>query len=238
MKFVEKMKKKFYPDGSKDGTLIFYNWLRQYIKSDYVVLNVGAGLTADIKIRSLRGEVKQVIGVDIDKAVLNNKDLDQAFVIEKNKLPFEDNHFDIAWADFVLEHVEDPLNFVKEVNRVLKNGGSFFFRTPNKYHYVSFIASITPLWFHKLVVNRMHSLPDNTYEQHETFYRFNTKKSVLENSHSAGFRNIDIKFIEADPSYMVFHPLLFLLGTAYERFVNAFDSCSMFRANIFGRLVK
>ena len=238
MKSVEKMKKKFYPDGSKDGTLIFYNWLRQCIKSDYVVLNVGAGLTADVKIKSLRGEVKQVIGVDIDKEVLKNKDLDKSFVVEKNNFPFDNNFFDLAWADFVLEHIEDPAGFLKEINRVLKPGASFFFRTPNRFHYVSLIASLTPHWFHELVANRVRCLPQDAHEPYETLYRFNTKRNILKNSYSAGFRNIEIKFVEADPSYLVFHPAAFLLGVAYERFVNSFGFCSAARANIFGRLEK
>ena len=99
-----------------------------------------------------------MIGVDIDEVVLQNTDLDQAFLIENGKLPFSDSHFDLAWADYVLEHVQEPVTFFKEIERVLKVGASFFFRTPNKYHYVSLIGRITPHRFHELCANRVRGL--------------------------------------------------------------------------------
>jgi len=55
---VERLKHKYYPDQSRNGTLIFYDWIRQHVRPHHIVLNVGAGPTADSKIRSLRGEVK------------------------------------------------------------------------------------------------------------------------------------------------------------------------------------
>ena len=153
---VEKLKKKFYPDNSKDGTLIFYN----------------------------------------------------------------------------------PLTFLSEIRRVLKPGASFFFRTPNRYHYVSLIGSMTPHWFHKLVANRARGLSSTEHDIHPTFYHLNTKISILKNANMLGFTNIELRFIECDPSYLVFHPIAFLMGVVYERFVNSNDFLSGFRANIFGRLEK
>ncbi len=235
---VEKMKNKFYPDDLKDGTLLFYNWLRQYIKNEFVVLNVGAGHTADRKVQSFKGEVKKVIGVDIDKAVLQNQDLDKSIVIKKNELPFENDHFDLAWADFVLEHVETPQVLLNEVRRVLKPGASFFFRTPNKYHYVSLISSITPHWFHELVVQRACGSLSKEHEIYPTFYKLNNKNAILKNAKLAGFKNMELRFIECDPSYMVFYPVAFLIGVLYERVVNKWDRLSFLRANIFGRLEK
>ena len=94
---VEKMKKKFYPNDLKDGTLIFYNWIRQYIKNDFIVLNIGAGHTSNRKVKRFKGEVKEVIGVDIDVAVLQNQDLNKSIVIKNNKPPFLDNYFDLIW---------------------------------------------------------------------------------------------------------------------------------------------
>jgi SAM-dependent methyltransferase len=232
------MKIKYYPDDTKDGTLIFYSWLRQFARYDFTVLNIGAGPTAERKVKSLKGEVNRVIGVDIDKAVLENEDFDQSIVIGKNILPFGDGYFDLAWADYVMEHVDDPMGFLKEVNRVLKPGASFFFRTPNKYHYVSLIGRITPHWFHERVANRARRLASEAHEPYPTYYRLNSRKEITDLARSAGFKFVEMKFVEAEPSYLVFHPIAFRIGVVYERFVNRFDGLQVLRSNIFGRLEK
>lgn len=235
---VARLKQAYYPGGSRDGTLIFYNWLRQHVRRNHVVLNVGAGPTADSKLRSLKGEVKQVIGVDVDEVVLKNTDLDQAFIINNGKLPFPANYFDLAWADYVLEHVEEPLAFLKEIQRVLKSDASFFFRTPNKYHYVSLIARATPHWFHELCANWVRGLPPGSHEPYPTYYLINDRKTIEKMALTTGFRKSEFKLVEAEPSYLVFHPLTFLLGIFYERIVNRFELLAWIRANIFGRVEK
>lgn len=238
MTISSKLFKRYYPDTSKDGTLFFYNWLRSYIQSVFVILNVGAGSTSHRKIRSLKGEVQKVLGADIDKEVLNNEDLDEAFVIKNGKLPFRDNTFDLVWADYVFEHVQKPGTFLKEVYRVLKPGSSFFFRTPNKYHYVSIFARVTPHQFHRLMANRVRGLGNDTHEPYPTYHRLNSRKEITDHAESAGFRKSELRLIEAEPSYLMFHSVPFVIGVLYERVVNRFNSLSGIRANIFGRLEK
>ncbi|MDI6752578.1 MAG: class I SAM-dependent methyltransferase [bacterium] len=47
------------------------------------------------------------------------------------KIPFEDNTFDVVYSTMVLEHVEDPEKVIKESIRVLKKGGYLQFVIPN-----------------------------------------------------------------------------------------------------------
>lgn len=235
---VEYLKKKYYSDEAYDGTLIFYRWIREYLGPNFVVLNVGAGRTAERKIRSLKGEVKKVVGIDIDPEVFKNTDLDEAFLSKNGRFPFPDNSFDLAWADYVLEHVEKPEIFLKGVYRVLKPGASFFFRTPNKYHYTSLITRTTPYWFHKLFVDYLHQFSSSAHRPYRTYFRLNSKRKIIEYAYIVGFKKAEIKFMELEPSYLLFHPLPFLLGIAYERLVNRFKYLSGIRANIFGRLEK
>ena len=230
--------KKFYPDSSKDGTSLFYNWLRTSIRPEFVGLNIGAGPAPNNKIRSLKGEMQKVIGVDIDDEVLNNEDLDEAFIIKDDRLPFADDTFDVAWADFVFEHVLKPEAFLKEVCRVLKPGAAFFFRTSNKHHYVSIIGRVTPHRFHELVANRVRGLSNEAHTPYPTYYRLNSRKDIMKHSKSAGFRKIDLRLFEAEPSYLMFHTIPFLVGVLYERIVNSSISLSQIRASILGRLEK
>src|SRR5262245_54382743 len=55
------------------------------------------------------------------------------------EIPFPDNHFDIVSSVMVLEHVADPLKFLREVARVTRPGGVFVGHTVSATHYVTII---------------------------------------------------------------------------------------------------
>jgi len=81
----------------------------------------------------------EVYGVDLAKYVeslaprfkawnIDNRAAD----LEKENLPFPDNHFDLVMASEVLEHFRfHPARFLREAARVLKPGGRLFITTPN-----------------------------------------------------------------------------------------------------------
>lgn len=51
--------------------------------------------------------------------------------IEKDKLPYENNFFDIIVANQILEHVKEFFWINSEINRVLKPGGLYIIGVPN-----------------------------------------------------------------------------------------------------------
>lgn len=54
--------------------------------------------------------------------------------ISFEKLPWQNGFFDAVSAWQVIEHLENPHHFIREVYRVLRPDGSFFLSTPNVYH--------------------------------------------------------------------------------------------------------
>ena len=44
--------------------------------------------------------------------------------------------------------------------------------------------------------------------------------------------------VEAEPSYLQFHPAAFLVGVAHERVVNRLERLADLRSNVFGRLAR
>lgn len=50
-----------------------------------------------------------------------------------NKLPFADNLFDFVYHQDVIEHVENPYEFLREQYRVLRKGGAILVGTPNLF---------------------------------------------------------------------------------------------------------
>jgi SAM-dependent methyltransferase len=219
-----------------DGSRTFYEWIRSTPGlARAKVLNVGAGPTPEPEIRKLRGEVGHLVGVDVDPVVMTNEDLDEAHVSDGLSLPFPDAEFDHVYSDWTVEHVESPGPFLREVRRVLKPGGEFFFRTTNRGHYVTMVAAHTPHWFHRLIANRVRDLTKDDHEPWPTYYRLNRPATVRRHLRSAGFDQITIELIEPYPVYLVFHPLAFRAGIAYERLVNRWAWSSRFRLILISR---
>lgn len=57
------------------------------------------------------------------------------FCCSAEKLPFEDNYFDVATAFEVIEHIQTPEKALDEIYRVLKKDGDLFISTPNPRHF-------------------------------------------------------------------------------------------------------
>jgi len=219
-----------------DGSRTFYQWILSTPGIDRAeVLNVGAGPTPEPAIRKLRGKVGHLVGVDVDPIVMTNEDLDEAHVTDGVSLPFPDAEFDVVYSDWTVEHIETPATFLREVKRVLRPGGEFFFRTPNRGHYVTLVAANTPHWFHRLVANRVRDLSKDDHEPWTTYYRMNRPAVVRRQLQAAGFDHITIELIEPYPVYLVFHPLAFRIGIAYERLVTRWAWASRFRLILIAR---
>ena len=70
---------------------------------------------------------------------------------EKNNIPIKnyrldklDKEFDLVIAHQVLEHVENPLNFINSITRVLSKNGILHFELPNNNSLTSIIRKISP----------------------------------------------------------------------------------------------
>lgn len=236
MRVSQELVERYYPEDAFDGTRAFYDWVRSTTTPDTVMLNLGAGQSTGRTSRSFRGEVRRVFGADIDPAVMRNESLDEALIIRDGRIPLPDSSIDVCVSDYVFEHVEDPAGFMREAFRVLKRGGSFFFRTPNKFHYVALGARLTPHFLHTILSSWMRGVSEE--EIFPTFYRLNTRRAIERAARDAGFCTIELRFVETEPSYLMFARMPFFAGLAYERIVNRCGALAGLRADIFGRLGK
>ena len=216
-RLVSKMDNHFYPAHSNNwDSKLFRDNVLLYLKKDYIILDLGAG-SGILPEMDFRQFVKKVIGVDPDNVVLNNPLVDEAQVACGEEIPYTDSFFDIIVSNNVLEHIEQPEIFFCEVKRVLKRGGIFLFKTPNKNHYVPFFASLTPHSFH-IFFNKLRGRNEN--DTFPTYYRVNTKKDLEYYAALSGLEIMDIKFVEGRPEYLRFNPLTYFFGIIYEKLVN------------------
>jgi len=219
---------KFYPQTSwrRDGTRDFFQVLSKYCRGR--ILEIGAGPTNPNSdyVRTL-GELH---GIDIDAEVLQNSALETSAVIE-DKFPFPDNTFDSCVSNYVCEHLEDPEKHLEEVWRILKPGGAYAFRTPNRLHYIAVVSSLTPHSFHVRAANKLRAI--DGHDPYPTRYRFNSRAQIQRLARKTGFEVEYLRLVEKEPSYGMASRVLFLIFTAYERLVNAAELLAVFRSSLF-----
>jgi len=223
-------------DGWVDGTTEFWNTCESAIPRGSRILELGPGPGG--KTSRFLSTLGELHGADIDPAVRGNESLRTAAVIEDDRLPFPDGSFDVCVSDFVLEHVADPKTHFAEVQRVLKPGGVYVFRTPNRWHYVALAAWATPHCFHDLLSKRLRNLKSDAHEPYPTYYRANSRGALVRLARAAGLRTRSLRTIEKEPSYGMSSRVLFLLFAGYERLVNSSRLFAGLRVNILAVLEK
>ena len=226
---------KYYPRDRFDGTLQFYTRIRSRLGKDMKVLNMGCGLPSRNPIKVLKGEASCIIGADVDPGAGMNDEVDEVYIYDGNTFPFREKEFDIVYCDFVMEHIEYPVEFMREIRRVLKPGGIFFFRTPNRFHYVPIATRLIPRRWHDRLSKVLRNLSSEDGKTYPTFYACNSKSQIVKVATSAGFHqySITLEWIECEPSYLLFSWPTFIVGLVYERVVNASSLLKYFRSNIF-----
>jgi len=99
---------------------------------DWIVNRIRPGTVVDFG--SVQGEMHEyikknakgvkIIDVDIANATVNHD-------LNKFPYPIESNFADTIVAGELLEHLQNPLGFLLECNRILKKGGKLLLTTPN-----------------------------------------------------------------------------------------------------------
>jgi ubiquinone/menaquinone biosynthesis C-methylase UbiE len=211
-----------------DGTTQFKRMIEIRLNNEFEILDIGAG---KISQHNYRGRARKVVGVDISEEVLANPNLDEAYQCCVTKMPFRDNSFDLAYADYLLEHLAEPVKAAREMYRVLKPGGVFIIRTPNLWHYVTLISRITPHWLHTLLRVKLQGKHEE--DTFKTYYSCNTRHQIKQVFEKAGFAVEHLEMVEKEPSYLMKWNRTFMLGLLYERLVNSTKMLENFRSNVF-----
>lgn len=217
MKIINYLDQKLYPhfDNNWDDK-IFRSVIESKINENMIILDIGAG-AGIVKEMNFKNYSKKICGIDLDERVLTNKMLDEAKVANASNIPYPDETFDIIFADNVMEHLEQPLEVFIEINRVLKNGGTLLFKTPNRNHYMPIIARLTPLKFHQFI-NKLRGR--NVVDTFPTHYKANSFNQIEHIAGIANYEQVKVKFYEGRPEYLRINAIFYVFGFLYERLVN------------------
>jgi SAM-dependent methyltransferase len=231
---INKLKQWAYDPDQFDNDTVFRQMIYDAVGSESRVLDAGAG-AGELFQYELKDKAMEIVGVDLDPRVERNPQLHRGICANLTNIPVEDNYFDLVFSRYVLEHIDNPQEFLQEIYRILKPGGCFLFLAPNRWHYVSIIASFTPMWFHNWYNRLRGRQEDDTFP---TVYHLNTRSRIRRQFRFAGFEERKLIFRECCPNYLTFSIPTFLLGVVYERLVNCSDLLSTLRVNVLGVFYK
>ena len=218
-----------------EGAIQFFTRIQSLLRADMTAMDFGAGrgLFQDDgnpfrrDLRTLKGKVAKVVGVDVDSAVLANEGVDERLLIGPGApLPFEPGSFDIVVSDWVLEHLDDPAHFASEMQRVLKPGGWLCARTPNKWGLTALAARVVPNSLHPAVLG---SLQKKRQEEDifPTRYKLNTLRDVRRMFPESDWEHCSYLW-RGEPKYFGDSLLLYRLMEIWNALVPSFMATDLF----------
>ena len=166
--------KKLDPSWLDAGT-VFLDELSKIINSESVVLDIGCG--RDTFGESVYKIARRRVGIDLEEYAKENTTMDEVHVLHPNdKLPFENESFDIVTAQWVFEHIDLPDQFSEELLRVLKPGGAIIFMTPNSRSPFVILTRALPTWIKARLRSKVLGFAHD--ETFPTFYKLNDESAI------------------------------------------------------------
>jgi ubiquinone/menaquinone biosynthesis C-methylase UbiE len=209
-----------------DGTVHFASRVQALLGPDDVVLDVGCGRGKRVDdpcafrrgLQDFRGQNRRVIGIDVDERAHANPFIDEfRLIADVQRWPVDDASVNLLYADYVLEHVEDPAMFFAEADRVLNPGGLLCFRTPNAWSYIALISRLTPNRHHAKVLSVAYQKQAGR-DVFPTVYRCNSRRHLRRLLRQQGW-TCAVYSVESEPNYLTFSPLVFRIGAAVHRLI-------------------
>jgi SAM-dependent methyltransferase len=167
--------------------------LERALRPGSQVLEAGCGRTT--RLAAFRDRIDRLVGVDLDvEAGRANAALDAFVPADLTKpLPFPDGSFDLVYANFVVEHLADPVATFREWRRVLSAGGSLLIVTSNRSNPVMAAARALPQSWRVAIKHRSAGAADrDVFPAH---YRANTPDDLATAAGDAGFDAVEVVYV-------------------------------------------
>jgi SAM-dependent methyltransferase len=157
------------------------------------VLDAGCGRKS--RLADYRGRIVELVGVDLDaEAGAENRALDRFIPADLgNRLPFEDDSFDLVYANFVIEHLDSPETALREWRRVLRPDGDLILLTSNSANPVMAGARLLPHRMRSVLKRIGPGVADR--DVIPARYRANTPGRLESLVAEAGFAPVEVAYV-------------------------------------------
>ena len=179
--------------------------LEQSIQLARVVVDVGASsLALEDYLPNVGQPNALFVAVDIDASALKRNRSPARVAADAEALPFGDETVDLLAVSCAFEHMGNPAPIFSEFYRVLKSDGRLVFVTPNRRCYISIIARMTGLGFHRWVRMLQSGKSFEDANVWETLYKVNTPAELRR--YGKSFGDLSLKTYMGAPTYTTFSP--------------------------------
>lgn len=125
------------------------------------ILDIGCGFNYKLLLE-VEAYINEGYGIDFKVPELKRGKIKTKQIKISDKLPFNENSFDFVIMLAVLEHLNCPIEIVKEVERILKPNGKLILTVPSKY-------SKPALEF---LANKMKIVNEEEINDHKKYYNY------------------------------------------------------------------
>jgi len=125
------------------------------------LLDIGCGFNYKFLLE-VEPYINEGYGIDFKVPELKREKIKTKQIKISDKLPFNENSFDFVIMLAVLEHLNCPIEIVKEVERILKPNGKLILTVPSKYskRVLEFLA------------NKMKIVNEEEINDHKKYYNY------------------------------------------------------------------
>ena len=176
-----------------DHTRVERILLDEALQVGAVALDAGCGRTT--RLRDYRDRITRLVGVDRDEAAgRENPFLDEFVPADlDHSLPFDEDSFDLVYANFVVEHLEQPERGFAEWRRVLRPGGRLVLLTSNRASPLMAAADRLPQRARLLIKRRGAGAVER--DVYPTRYLANTPERLAAVAAAAGFEPVAVEYV-------------------------------------------
>lgn len=176
-----------------DHTRVEKRLLDEALRPGTVALDAGCGRTT--RLRDYRNLITRLVGVDSDEAAgRENPFLDEFVAADLDKsLPFDQDTFDLVYANFVVEHLEHPERAFAEWRRVLRPDGRLVLLTSNRASPLMAAGDRLPQPVRMAIKRRGAGAAER--DVYPTRYLANTPRRLAAVAAAAGFEPVSIEYV-------------------------------------------